>query len=60
MKVSVTKDYWNGYRSITKEMNVEDIHGSKLALALSEKGVASITITRTMSLDKIVKEMDDE
>jgi hypothetical protein len=41
-------------------MNVEDIHGSKLALALSEKGVASITITRTMSLDKIVKEMDDE
>ena len=59
MKVSVTKDYWNGYRSVTKEVDIEAVNGKAIALALMEKGVASITITRVMSLDKITKEMDD-
>jgi hypothetical protein len=60
MKVLVTKDYYNGYRSITKEMHLEDITGSRLALVLCEDGVASITITRSVPLQKMIDDMDKE
>lgn len=60
MKVLITKDYWNGYRSLTREINLEDVSVRDLAFILSEKNVASITITRSMSLDKIAKEIDYE
>lgn len=60
MKVAVTKDYWNGYRSITKEVDIEAVNGKAIALALMEKGVACITITRALSINKIVDEMNTE
>jgi len=60
MKVAVTKDYWSGHRSITKEVDIEAVNGKAIALALMEKGVASITITRVMPLNKIADEMKDD
>ena len=60
MKVAVTKDYWSGYRSVTKEVDIEAVNGKAIALALMEKGVASITITRVMPLNKIADEMKDD
>ena len=60
MKVWVTKDYYNGYRSVTKEVNLEAITGNRLALVLMEEGVASITITRSRSLQEMIDNMDKE
>ena len=60
MKVWVTKDYYNGYRSVSKEVNIEAISGNKLALVLMEEGVASITITRSKTLQEMVDAMDKE
>ena len=60
MKVWVTKDYYNGHRSLSKEVNLEAITGNKLALVLMEEGVASITITRSKTLQQMVDDMNKE
>lgn len=60
MKVTITLDYWDGTKSKTKD--VDGLEGvasitDRIAFAMMESGVASVTITKVPSLDKMVRDL---
>lgn len=53
MKVIVTLDYWDGSRSRSKVVYLDQLDTTFLKLKLTEEGVASVTITNATKLGKI-------
>lgn len=60
MKVTITLDYWDGSKSKTKDVSgLEDVAAiaNQIAFTMMESGVASVTITKVPSIDKMVRDL---
>lgn len=57
MKVTVTKDYLDGTKNISKKVYIESL--PSLNMFFMEKGVCSITITRNDIITMLLKEQKE-
>ncbi len=58
MRVIITLDRYDGAESKQKEVDLENIQISDLAMYLTEAQTASVTITKVADIQKMVRKME--